>query len=457
MPYMDDEDDRDGEEAGVGAEGEVAQGGVHEDDEAEGGPESDVIADRPRRRRTAAPEKKGSKLKWVLGGAAGLIFLLIALMVFISYARAAAKRERQKEAGTLASAAGDLQTGGGAGGQDGPTGGVDVDVVEQMRRDYGEVDKVGGGAGLPDLKTTPGDQTEGAGELQGGGVIPDPAFARPGAAQQQAQAGGEQAQGGGKSRLGASDYVWPSVPTNVSVRYAPVEVAARQGAAPEPKGTPQVSREGVDLTSGGRGGEAGRTIPAAGSRLKVVSAGAFFSPSSDESMVMLTTLSDERGDGWYLPAGTLFVGRVKGVVAKSRIEVSIFGFVDGNKLVTLKGNVLGEDMGVGMAGEVMNKEGLVAKFGRGVMNAIPIAAAALGPYRYVTSVLPGADGVNGYGRSGQDQSYVAVQGGVVGYVSILTLPESVQGRYPDAGGGAGDLSQAELELIKQIRASRGEK
>lgn len=418
------------------------------------GDEDDVIVRVSRRKRPAEKDKKGGKLKWALLGFGLLLFFLVAMLVFISYARAAGKRERQKESAPEATAAQGQAGQDEAGAGEMPGDEIDVGVVEQVRREYGDAAGAGAREGVPDLQSVPGDGVRGqdtAGEVAGGGVMADPAFARPGASPTPGEASAA-AEGERRSRFGSAGYSWPSVPSNVSVRYAPVEGSAVAPPAAAAGAQPQVSRGGVNLSSGGRTEAPARTIPPVGSRIKVVSAGAFFAPSSDESMVMLTTLSDERGGGWYLPAGTLFVGKVKGVVARKRIEVSVFGFVDGDKLVTLKGNVLGEDMGVGMPGEVYNKEGLAAKFGRGVMNALPVAAALLGPYRYVTSVIPGSDDV--YGRARQDQSYVAVEGGVVGHVSIMTLPEQVQGRYPEAGGGGQELTPAELELIKQIRAAR---
>lgn len=249
-----------------------------------------------------------------------------------------------------------------------------------------------------------------------------------------------------------------AISNTTSVRYAPVVARGAAAAA--------ASGDGASASSGRReGGVAARpqteVIPPFGTRLPVRVAGSFFAPSSSDAVVMMSLMTDVRGDGWSLPRDTMLVGRIKGVVANRRVEVAVFGYVnpENNRLVRIGGDALSDDGGTGFKGRVRNQQSILSRFGRGALSvASNVGAGLAGGYLYRSAVpvfLPGAYGGGGYGSGGYqpDQMFVEVEAGTSGFVLVKTLPGEVETR--DAQPGSDEpVGAGEMELLRQIRAAR---
>lgn len=240
-----------------------------------------------------------------------------------------------------------------------------------------------------------------------------------------------------------------SVPDDVSVRYAPVPGAARVSAAAS-----GATREGGAGTSPG-GVKVVGVVPPFGSKVEVEVAGAFFAPASEGSLVVMRVKSDAGGEGWSLPRGTLVVGRVKGVVANSRVDVAAFGYLENNKLVRFSGVLLDENEAAGLPGEIKNKDGLLKRFGRAALRGVSGLSYAYRGIPY--GVIPDVQGVSG--QSGENKTYVMVEAGVAGVVFVTGLPSEAEGREAEPGSPAalamGELSPQEMELLKQLRGQGG--
>lgn len=272
----------------------------------------------------------------------------------------------------------------------------------------------------------------------GGGAVPAAD------AQAAAAAGESKVEGAGSRAQGRA-----SVPDDVSVRYAPVP-----GAARVPVASPAAAREGGAGASPG-GAKAVGVVPPFGSKVEVEVAGAFFAPAAEGSLVVMRVKSDAGGEGWSLPRGTLVVGRVKGVVANSRVDVAAFGYLENNKLVRFSGVLLDENEAAGLPGEVKNKDGLLKRFGRAALRGVSGLSYAYRGIPY--GVIPDVQGASG--QSGENKTYVMVEAGVAGVVFVTGLPSEAEGREAESGSPAalamGELSPQEMELLKQLRGQGG--
>jgi hypothetical protein len=213
------------------------------------------------------------------------------------------------------------------------------------------------------------------------------------------------------------------IPVVISVRYAPVKK--------EKSSTSEIQAN----TDSKKEGSQSENLPPFNTKLPVHVAGSFFAPASSDSIVVLPLNTDVKGEGWSLSQGTLMVGRVKGIVARKRIEVSIFGYVDPkvNKLVRLNGDVMGSDAAIGLPGEIRNAESIWKKFGKSVMQvATSIGSSVAGGY-ISRGVIP-VFNPELYGQmnsSKQDQTFVEVEAGTSGYVVIKSLPPEANANGPE--------------------------
>jgi hypothetical protein len=308
---------------------------------------------------------------------------------------------------------------------------LDVQGGQESKQSTG-----GGFGGATSFRDTAFD-TKTAGGGGGGGAVP-------GAGAQAAAAGEGKVEGAGSKAQGRA-----SVPDDVSVRYAPVPGAAGVSAA-----SPAAKHE-AGAAAATEGARVSGVVPPFGSKVAVEVAGAFFAPAAEGSLVVLRVKSDAGGEGWSLPRGTLVVGRVKGVVASSRVDVAAFGYLENNKLVRFSGVLLDENEAAGLPGEVKNRDGLLKRFGRAALrgaSGLPYAYRGI-PY----GVLPDVQGAAG--QPGENKSYVMVEAGVAGVVFVTGLPSEAEGRDADSATPAspafGELSPQEVELLKQLRGQGG--
>lgn len=440
--------------AGGGAEAQGAGGGAGARD---GG--------KPAAQQEGAAEGSGRLRKWVCAGLAVVVIAGVALFFYVvKKGQASAQTSGQQAA---AQGAGQANGRGvlGAGGADAKGEELTDSALSLLRKEgeaaqEGQAQKAAAGGDAqgadqqkPGSLDGPGAQglKQGTGGGFGGAMsFRDTSFdAKPaGGGGGAVPAAGTQADAADESKVegaGSRAQGRASVPDDVSVRYAPVPGAARVSAA-----TPAATREGVAGASPG-GAKAVGVVPPFGSKVEVEVAGAFFAPASEGSLVVMRVKADAGGEGWSLPRGTLVVGRVKGVVANSRVDVAAFGYLENNKLVRFSGVLLDENEAAGLPGEVKNKDGLLKRFGRAALRGVsglPYAYRGI-PY----GVIPDVQGASV--QSGENRTYVMVEAGVAGVVFVTGLPSEAEVREAEPGSPAaltmGELSPQEMELLKQLR------
>lgn len=143
-----------------------------------------------------------------------------------------------------------------------------------------------------------------------------------------------------------------------------------------------------------------------------------------------------KGNGFYLPSGTVLVGRVAGSQA-TRIFVNVFGFIDSgsNQLVRISGDVLGNDEALGVLGE-RKKLGNpwrkvaanVINIGKDLANSYLLGRRGGGGSQ--VNVTPDALGANQlpFTEARDTEHFVVVPAGAYGYVLINDLPPDASAR-----------------------------
>lgn len=154
-----------------------------------------------------------------------------------------------------------------------------------------------------------------------------------------------------------------------------------------------------------------------------------------------------RGEGWFLPRGTRFVGRKSGADA-DRAFVSVFGYFDpaSKQLVSVGGEV---NSGNGIKGErkTVGRRWLRA-LQRGGDRALQLFSSYLAGRAGGTQVIvPNGVGIPGSNGGGQSVEYVMVKAGVEVSLMLSELPAPVRGVTPEAGGGDGLSDDEMMELI----------
>jgi len=121
-----------------------------------------------------------------------------------------------------------------------------------------------------------------------------------------------------------------------------------------PKSTPgppiQTRRE-LKSTAPAATGLRSPTLPPFGTMLPVRTQGVIFTLRNN-SYARVELTRDMVGNGWSLPKGTVLIGRTSGS-EHDRAFVNVIGYIDPreNKLVTMKGEVLGNDGANGIPGK----------------------------------------------------------------------------------------------------------
>lgn len=145
------------------------------------------------------------------------------------------------------------------------------------------------------------------------------------------------------------------------------------------------------------------------------------------AMVRMELVRTIQGNGYYLPRGTILVGQISGN-QYNRLFVSINGYIDSstNQLISLRGDVLGDDGAVGVVGD---RKRLNSRW-RKVLGQVLDGAKQLGS-AYLLGRRGGSGGI-GFGQIGQsgitaldsqnNAEFVMVRAGSFGYVLVNDLP-----------------------------------
>lgn len=142
------------------------------------------------------------------------------------------------------------------------------------------------------------------------------------------------------------------------------------------------------------------------------------------------------GKGYKYPAGTLFVGNVRGGES-TRAYVSVVGLIDptSGEFIRFSGDLLGSDGASGVEGRRRNLTGKWTQLLRGLKDAASSAVGSIGSLRGGGTVILSdqvrrgsssvADEVSGAVLNGNDQnSFVEVVAGTTGYVLVTELAQA---------------------------------
>jgi hypothetical protein len=175
-------------------------------------------------------------------------------------------------------------------------------------------------------------------------------------------------------------------------------------------------------------------LPPFGTMLPVRTQGVIFTLGNN-SYARLELTRDSSGQGWFLPKGTILVGRTTGS-AYDRAFVNVIGYIDprDNKLVKMSADVLGSDGATGIPGKRIgvDRSRLKQTLRKVASSGVQLAGAVGGVLGRGTVILDRSgysipDDIRGTG-GGQDQknAFVRVEAGQAAYVMVADLPKAIQ-------------------------------
>ena len=168
-----------------------------------------------------------------------------------------------------------------------------------------------------------------------------------------------------------------------------------------------------------------------------------------------------KGDGWSLPRGTKFIGRVSGA-ENDRAFVKVMGFIDpaSRKLVLVGGEVRGVDGGDGLKGSRKRVGKLLGRvLQEAYRSGVQLTSAWLSGRSGGSQVyLPNSTEVPGLGgqNAARMTEYVKVKAGTLGSVMITDLPGTVRGAQPAGALDDDGATMAEDELIELLSSGTPE-
>lgn len=186
-------------------------------------------------------------------------------------------------------------------------------------------------------------------------------------------------------------------------------------------------------------------IPPFGTMLPVRTRGVILSVRNN-SYARLELTRDCQGEGWSISKGTLLVGRVNGA-EDDRAFINVVGYIDAktNRLVKMKGEVIGSDGGSGIQGKriVLDQNRLkrtLSKIGStGLQLAGSMAGALVGRGTVVLNgsgyrlLNPISDDAELYVSGNQQKrSPIRVEAGQAAYVMVADLPLEMSSRESQA-------------------------
>ena len=175
-------------------------------------------------------------------------------------------------------------------------------------------------------------------------------------------------------------------------------------------------------------------LPPFGTMLPVRTQGVLFTLRNN-SYARLELSRDVGGTGWSLPKGTVLVGRVSGS-EYDRAFVNVMGYIDPreNKLVKMRGDVLGSDGAAGIPGKRMgvDRNRLKQTLRKVASSGVQVAGLLGGALGRGTVILDRSgysipDDLRGLsGGRDEKNAFVKVEAGQAAYVMVADLPKGVQ-------------------------------
>ena len=156
------------------------------------------------------------------------------------------------------------------------------------------------------------------------------------------------------------------------------------------------------------------------------------------------------GNGYFLPKGTFFIGRISGGEA-DRLFIALVGYIDpvSQKLITLGGDVQGIDGGLGLKGERKKLDNRFKKFfGEAVRTSRELGIAYLlgrrgGGSNWNNGIDSRVQSLSqNFDQNQSTKEYILVQSGQEGYIVVNDLPPATdKPQLPSAPAQLPDLTQ----------------
>jgi hypothetical protein len=180
-------------------------------------------------------------------------------------------------------------------------------------------------------------------------------------------------------------------------------------------------------------------VPPFGTMLPVRTQGVIFTLRNN-SYARLELTRDMGGDGWSLAKGTVLVGRTTGS-EHERAFVNVIGYIDPreNKLVTMTGDVLGNDGASGIPGKriAVDRNTLKQTLRKAASSGLQVASSMAGALTGRGTVVidrggyrlrdPIEDQARGLIGGSDKNAFVKVEAGQHAYVMVVDLPSRVEG------------------------------
>ncbi len=192
-----------------------------------------------------------------------------------------------------------------------------------------------------------------------------------------------------------------------------------------------------------------RPIPF-GTLLPVRLVGSIYTFRNSGGFVRMELTRPIEGKGYSYPAGTMFVGNVRGGESV-RAFVTIIGLIDpiSGELVRFGGELLGRDGGSGIEGRRRKLTSQWASFFNVLKETASTVLGSVGAIRSGSTVIlsepirRGSESIsedlsNALFKNGKENTFIEVSAGTNGYVLVTTLPENASTTPkkvgPEAGG-----------------------
>jgi hypothetical protein len=237
-----------------------------------------------------------------------------------------------------------------------------------------------------------------------------------------------------QARTDGSAMVEPQSHANPTQSYFVDDAVAKATPAP-PVQTNRESKPAVPA----KVKPASPTVPPFGTMLPVRTQGVIFTLRNN-SYARLELTRDMAGSGWSLPKGTVLIGRTTGS-EETRAFVNVIGYIDPreNKLVTMTGDVLGNDGANGIPGKriAVDRTSLKRTLSKVASSGLQVASSMAGALTgRGTVVIDGAgyrlmdpinDQARGLASEANKNTFVKVEAGQQAYVMVTDLPGRVEG------------------------------
>jgi len=178
-------------------------------------------------------------------------------------------------------------------------------------------------------------------------------------------------------------------------------------------------------------------LPSFGSMLPVRSLGVIYTLRSG-GLVRFELTRDVKGQGWFLPHGTVLVGALRGS-EYDRAFISLIGLIDSEsgRFIKITGDVLGSDGGTGVRGKRRKMSSgwskVLGKLGEASLGIAGSLASSVGRRPVIITDAFGGVGsrvtseFDGVLLNKDRNVFVEVAAGTACYVMITELPEAIQG------------------------------